>query len=333
MEKNDTYFTELLARYFSGEATPEDIQLLSGWVQSDPARQQQFEEYRRTWDLLQEERVNAQVDVDAEWGRFRGTDVSRRSSLGGSRSRPYVAAFRIAALVVLLLVPAWFLYRYIAAPEQIHLAAEAGSLACNLPDGSVVTLNKGASIDYPEEFSGRTRQVNITGEACFEVSHDASKPFIVQTGNVRVEVLGTVFYVKAGSGEEHVSVILESGSVAAYFKGDSRNRVILEPGEAAEVSVPKHAIDKHPAGDPNALAWKTRYMVFENQPLGDIVTLLNEVYNTRIVLADQRLSGCRVTATFDRQSLEAVLNVLRATLGITVENTSRGIVISGKACD
>jgi transmembrane sensor len=196
----------------------------------------------------------------------------------------------------------------------------------------VVTLNKGAVIEYPESFSGSTRQVKITGEACFEVTHNASQPFIVQTGNVRVEVLGTVFYVNTGSGD-HVSVVLTSGSVATYFKGDRNAKVILEPGEAAEVSVPEHSIAKHPVDDPNLLAWKTHRMVFKNTSLQEIVRLLDEVYQVRITIADPRLAGCRVTATFDQQSLESVMNVLRATLGISFVNTPGGIVITGNRCE
>lgn len=325
MEKSETYFTELVAGYFSGEATAEDIELLSGWVASDPEKQRQFEEYRRTWTLMEEERIGSRVDVESEWKAF--------SSKKSKKSFSLATAYRIAALVVLLLVPAWFIWRYVSGPEMIRIAAQSGTLACTLPDGTLATLNKGAVIEYPGTFSGKTRPVGISGEVCFEVTRDPEKPFIVETGNVRVEVLGTVFYVNAPEGQDHISVILTSGSVATYFKGEKSQKVLLEPGEAAEISVAEHSIARHEAADPNLLAWKTRKMVFENATLEEIVNLLNEVYSARIILSDKRLAGCRVTATFDGQSLESVLNVLRATLGIGCETTSEGIVISGKACD
>jgi transmembrane sensor len=334
MDKSETYFIELVTRYFSGEATAEDLEILSGWVASDPGKRQEFDEYRRTWTLMEEANVAGHTDVDAEWDRFvaarQAADTPVTRTLTGF---PLSRMLRIAAVALVLLIPAWFLWRYIAAPDQIRVTAETGALTCNLPDGSVVTLNKGAMIEYPETFTGSTRQVKITGEACFEVTHDASKPFIAQTGNVRVEVLGTVFYVNAGSGTSHVSVVLTSGSVATYFKGDRNGRVILEPGEAAEVSVPDHSIAKHAVDDPNLLAWKTHRMVFKNTSLQEIVRLLDEVYQVRITIADQRLAGCQVTATFDQQSLESVMNVLRATLNISFANTPGGIVITGNGCE
>jgi transmembrane sensor len=325
MEKSETYFTELVASYFSGEATAGDIQLLSGWVASDPEKQKQFEEYRRTWTLLEEERIGSRVDIEAEWKEF--------SSKKTKRSFSFTTAYRIAALVVLLLVPAWFIWRYVSGPEMIRIAAQNGPVGCTLPDGTLATLKKGAVIEYPGTFSGKTRPVGVSGEVCFEVTHDPEKPFIVETGNVRVEVLGTVFYVFAPEGQDNISVILTSGSVATYFKGEKSRKVLLGPGETAEISVAEHSIAKHEGADPNLLAWKTRKMVFENATLEEIVTLLNEVYSSRIIIEDRRLADCRVTATFDGQSLESVLNVIRATLGIVCETTSEGIVISGKACD
>ena len=325
MEKSETYFTELVAGYFSGEATAEDIELLSGWIASDPEKRKQFEEFRRTWTLLEEERIGETIDVEAEWKKFNAR--KNRSSF------PFVTVYRIAALLVILLVPGWYIWRYVTEPEMIRVAATAGPVGCALPDGSMATLNKGAAIEYPATFTGRTRTVTVTGEVCFEVTHDASKPFIVEKDNARIEVLGTVFYVIAPQGRDNISVILTSGHVATYFKGAKSSKVLLEPGEAAEISLEGHSIVKHPATDPNLLAWKTHKMVFENTSLGDIVTLLNEVYQARVILKDQHLAGCRVTATFDGQSLESVLNVLRATLGITCETTSEGILISGKACE
>jgi len=324
MEKSETYFTELVAGYFSGEATAEDIELLSGWIASDPEKQRQFEEYRRTWTLMEEERIGSRVDVDSEWKEF--------SSKTAKRSFSFATVYRIAALVILLMVPAWFIWRYVSGP-MIRITAQNGPLGCTLPDGTLATLNKGTVIEYPKTFSGKTRPVKVSGKVCFEVTRDPEKPFIVETGDVRVEVLGTVFYVNAPEGQDNISVILTSGSVATYFKGEKNQKVLLEPGEAAEISVAEHSIAKHEAADPNLLAWKTRKMVFENATLEEIVNLLNEVYQSRIILSDKRLAGCRVTATFDGQSLESVLNVLRATLGISCETTSEGIVISGKACD
>lgn len=334
MEKSETTFTELLALYFSGEASAEDIRILSGLVGSDPARKLQFEEYRRTWTLMEEAQIAGKVNPDQEWDDFQAAKAQRQThSLENRKGFHFGRILRIAAVVGLLLVPAWFIWQYATRPEQILVSAKSGTLETLLPDGSRVTLNKGAMLAYPASFTGNTRQVVLTGQACFEVSREVSKPFIVQTGNVRVEVLGTVFYVSAGADKDFVSVILASGSVVTYFKGDKEHRVLLEPGEAAELSVSHHAISKHLVNDPNLTAWKTRRMVFENATLQEIVGTLNEVYEARITLADPRLAGCRVTATFDRQSLESVLTVLQATVGFTLSRTAEGIILSGTVCE
>lgn len=334
MKTDESTFTDLLTRYFSGEADSEEIKILSGWVQSDPDRRKEFEDFRRTWTLLQEAQIGEAVDADQEWGSLKASLPDDRTIGLEPKSRfSYKPLLRIAAVAVLLLIPAWFLWRHFTRPEQITLTASVGPVECRLSDGTLITLNKGAMLRYPEEFAGKTRTVSINGEACFEVAHDPSRPFIVEAGNVRVEALGTVFYVRTGADRDSVSVLLSSGSVATYFQGGRKNEVILLPGEVAEISVSSQAITKHPADDPNQLAWKTRLLVFDNTPLGEIVTLLNEVYQTRLTLAGPQMAGCRVTATFDHQSLESVLTVLRATLDVTIEHTNRGMVISGKPCE
>jgi len=334
MEKSETTFTDLVTRYLSGEATAEDIGILSGWVKSDPEKAKEFASYSRAWALMAGQQVDKQVDADAEWENFKKLRTEKEES----RSRsvygfPLRRVFSIAALVILLLVPGWFIWRYVSSPEQILVTAGSGTLACNLPDGTVVTLNKGAVLEYPELFKGKNRTVKISGEACFEVSHDQSRPFVVQSGEARVEVLGTVFYVNAPKENEHISVILASGSVATYFRGESRHRVVLEPGEAAEISPATHTIEKHRADDPNLFAWKTRKMVFDNATLQEVIEVLNRVYGNRISLSDPAIANCRVTVTFADQTLESVLTVLRATLGVTTDFSSDGIIISGKACE
>ena len=85
--------------------------------------------------------------------------------------------------------------------------------------------------------------------------------------------------------------------------------------------------------DVNFLAWKTKHIVFNNTPLNEVVALLTKVYHTSIRLSGDRLSDCRITTTFDRQSLESVLNVLKATLDLQARTTGAGIELSGHGCN
>jgi ferric-dicitrate binding protein FerR (iron transport regulator) len=107
---------------------------------------------------------------------------------------------------------------------------------------------------------------------------------------------------------------------------------LLFPGEKAEISAGDDTFIKSVNSDRNYLSWKTRHMDFENTPLNEVVALLTKVYQTNVRLAGSGLSDCRISTTFDDQTLESVLDVLKATLDLQVTKTASGIELSGSSC-
>ncbi|NVO20636.1 MAG: FecR domain-containing protein [Bacteroidetes bacterium] len=342
MEDSLTYYTDLTSRYFAGEASSDEIQLLSSWVSENAGNRKIFEDYRKAWELVELSVLDQKVDTDADWKalearmqapvQVKETPVVRMPVNEAASGRTS-GWWKIAASVLVILTAASLLYYYLSGPSTVILTADAGSLEQVLPDGSVITLNKGATLEYPSRFSGKTRPVKLTGEAYFNVAHDKSKPFIVKGSNVNVEVLGTMFNVNTKADDGKMSVVLTTGKIALYFTDRSADKIILNPGEKADVSQESHQILKSGNSDPNYLAWKTGQIVFENIPLGQIIRTLNTVYHTNIMLANQSLGNCRVTASFDHQSVTAVLNVIKTTLDLSVTQQGNFITLSGKPCN
>jgi transmembrane sensor len=167
-----------------------------------------------------------------------------------------------------------------------------------LSDGSHVWLNAGSSVTYPVAFTGKERKVAITGEAYFEVLHDASKPFYVSKGNVEVKVLGTHFNVDAYDDEENIKVTLVQGSVkvlntlatagAASSDGQSNSLsgVMLSPGQQAAVAVTGSKEDKiRIIANPDleaVMAWKDGLFNFNKVPLQDVMHQLARWYNVDV---------------------------------------------------
>jgi ferric-dicitrate binding protein FerR (iron transport regulator) len=199
-----------------------------------------------------------------------------------------------------------------------------------LPDGSKVTLNNGALLQYPDHLKGKIRSVNLKGEAYFDVAHDAAKPFIISSGEIRVEVRGTSFYINTQSTGGDFELVLTTGKVELYFNDRSGHPEVLVPGQKAVIR--DHTISILPNSDPNYMAWKTRKIAFNNVSLNDVAATLSKVYQTDIHLGNPLLAQCRLTATFDNQSLASVLNVLKATLDINIRNSGTLVEISGKGC-
>jgi transmembrane sensor len=337
MENNGTYYVELIARYLAGEAEGDDLVFLSEWLKADPEHRRIFEEYRRTWMSAEQVRLESAIDLDREWEEMEkklapGLPATEEGEEVKVIRFGYTRVLRIAALFILLAVPAWFLYRYFAKPEQKIFHANSTIAENTLPDGSVVTLNTGSVIEYPARFTGKHRNVRLTGEAFFEVRHEPSRPFIVSGDRYNVEVIGTSFYVNTLFGSGTMEVIVKTGRVAVFNPETPDRKVMLSPGEQAEITLATGEIVTSRIPNENYLAWKTGKLVFTATPLYRIVEMLNKAYHADIRITDSRIADCLVTASFDNQPLESVLKVLQATLHIRISEENGIIGISGDGC-
>ena len=395
MSTNETYDLKLITRYFSGEATPEEIRELSKWIKSDPANAVAFTEYRKSWLAVTAIQVDEQMDIDQEWDELQmkitPVEPALRSPIKSlkipfrKRKPEYtipsieetteeetpeqplqafelppvveetsevirmepevmkpdgidwriglIRAATIAAIVLVLLVPTWIVYRYFTTADVTKIMATNEVMETIMPDGTIITLNAYSSISYTEDFGKETREVEVNGECYFDVARDSIQPFILSSGNTRIEVLGTAFYINTLKNGTDVEVILVDGSLSVYFEDIHGERKTIIPGEKAELIQANQRIVVIPNEDPNFLAWKTRRMIFLDDRLDVIIKTLNKVYQTDIRLGSQGLAACRLTASFNRQSLESVLSVIQATLELSVEATSSEIILYGAGCN
>ena len=345
METNSSYYIDLITRYLAGEAAGDDLVFLAEWLKADPENRKMFGEYRRIWMELEKTRVNQDVDVDKEWEKIEiilkhqeapvkeiKLQVDERSRSSVIRHLPDYSILRYAALFLLIAVPAVLLYWYMGSSKPEQMLAKISIISGKLPDGTSVTLNTGTTLDYPSTFKGGKRNVKLNGEAWFEVKHDNSKPFIISAKNVIVEALGTSFYVNTNSSDGNIEVILNSGSVAVYYADRPEQKVFLEPGLKAVISVDKPGITKDVNPDQNYLSWMTKKFIYNSDPLREIVAGLNKAYHANLTISNSAISNCLVTATFDHQSLESIVKVLQATLDLTVSPHGSWIELSGNKC-
>ncbi|MFH0895261.1 MAG: FecR domain-containing protein [Bacteroidota bacterium] len=346
MEQENTYYQELIARYFSGEAREKEQAELDAWVRKSPDNLHVFEEYRQTWLLLQQTRVEEQTDVDQEWEMMK----VKLQSPSGPKTIPlydpeeeereqkihFRKIFRIAAAILVLAVSSFFAWQYLFRENiaEHKLTASQKPLEAKLPDGSHITLNNGSTLTYPEKFTGGNRKVSLQGEAYFQVQPDKEKPFIISAGNFSVEVLGTSFYVNTGMNGDTAMVVVNTGRVAVYKNDKPSERIILEAGDKTIISTTVKPLEKKVNDDINYLSWKTGKIDFRNDRLDKITYTLSRIYRTQIKLTNPDLSNCRITGTYNTDmKLEAVLNVLKETLGVEYKKTSEGFEISGKGCE
>ncbi|WP_147677408.1 FecR family protein [Algibacter pacificus] len=182
-----------------------------------------------------------------------------------------------------------------------------GQYSLILSDGTKVYLNATSLLKYPTHFKGDKREVELEGEAYFEVAKDKTKPFFVKIRNQTIQVLGTHFNVQAYNNEPFTETTLLEGSVAVTYK-DKKN--ILRPGQQAKINQDSSSILIRDVDVTSAVAWKDGRFRFDNADLKMVMKQLERWYDIRVVykgeIPDLKFNG----GTFMNKNLSEVLKVL-----------------------
>lgn len=216
-----------------------------------------------------------------------------------------------------------------------------------LQDGSQIDMQPGCSIQYPKPFHKDKREVQLEGEAYFNVTKNADKPFIVYAGDVATKVVGTSFIIRSGNKNvRNVEVSVVTGKVIVEKNGSANenpgavvnNGVILTPNQKV-VYYPKD--DHFVTGlvdiplvikGPNQ-ADKLHLFNFEETPLHEVLEKFQLAYGLKFELINENISGCPVTADLSDQPLYTKLDIISASLNARYELKGTSIVLSGGRCD
>lgn len=248
-----------------------------------------------------------------------------------SRRLVFARTFATAAAVALLCLSVWTAYLYMQPVAMQTVSTLAETRTVNLPDGTSVTLNHYSTLTYPERFKTDNREVELNGEAYFEVSKDKKHPFIVQTEAVDVRVLGTQFNVDAYRDSPDVRTTLLTGSVAVSNKSNSE-RMILKPNEIAIYNkVEKKLTRKELEDATDEISWRHGEFIFDDVPLRDIARELSNSFGTTIQITDSTLQNYRISARFrNGEDLETILSVLQDAGYFNYSHNDKQITITTK---
>ncbi|MEQ8584267.1 MAG: FecR domain-containing protein [Marinoscillum sp.] len=259
------------------------------------------------------------VDVDAAWTRVHAKLAPQRSVT------PML--LRIAAILVVIFGLGYVITQNIdtKAPATISEVIALDKLQeVILPDGSVVTLSKNSQIQYEESGFPERRAINLKGEAHFNVSK-GSVPFIISSTSGKVTVLGTSFNLNTRKG---LQLLVTSGTVRVETQQDKR---MVYKGQLASVQN-QGTIQVVTAPNNNALGWKTGQFKFENEPLDQVLPLLERYYQVKISTS-KSIRQCKITAEFDETPLENVVDIISTILNAKSHISGDNIKFSGKGCN
>lgn len=209
--------------------------------------------------------------------------------------------------------------------KQVVSVPAGAEYSENLADGTKVIINASTTLSYPKEFEGSRREVELSGEAYFEVAHDDSAPFVVTTAAGTIEVLGTHFNVVADS--DRTTVTLAEGSVRLRF---SDREFLMKPGEQACMHS-DGTIDVRHVNTQNYTSWSTGIYDFTDASLDEIARQMSLWYGVRITIADDELADSRYTGVIMRsESLQNALNMLTTVSDLQFEVSGKTIEIKSK---
>lgn len=270
---------ELLFRYFSNEASAEEVAQIEQWLEEDPARQSEFDSAHYLF--------NAMILHSDELSKMTTPGALEKTSRKSKVRRLVYRYAAAAAAVVIAGLSGVFVereinYNKMTAQTNVLEVPAGQRMSVTLSDGTQVQLNGNSRIEYPVIFSRKQRNVKLSGEAFFEVKHDERHPFIVETFASKVEVLGTRFNVYADEASEYFSTALVDGKVRVTTNDETAEQVVLAPDEMVRF-VNNHLVVTKVDAE-NLISWTEGYVNLADTDFESLMRRFENVYGVKIVI-------------------------------------------------
>ena len=302
----------IIHKYITNEASKEELKQLNNAIKHDIDLQKQVVFYKTLNNRIIN--MNNEIDTDKAWETIRQRIINKNSNQHKSNK---IISLRWAALVLLIIGLGSLLYLFkFSNNNQIITNAHKLNNSISLPDGTEVYLNYQSSINYPNKFDKNKRVVSVTGEAYFNVTHNASKPFIIKLNDSQIEVLGTSFNVK--SRKSVCNVYVTTGKVKLTSKYNNKFVHIL-PGEVGIIN--KNRIYVVRNTNENILAWKSNSLQFKNTPLISAFETIEKAYNIKITIDNGAIANRRITTIFNNVNDKNIIKIICKTFGLSYKQT------------
>lgn len=305
-----------------GEALPHEQLQVYEWLQANEANEKYFRHFNTIWKESKTLAATITVDEKEAWKKFKSR--IEKNAAETEKRKPATLLFRrqlqVAAAVLIIAVAGWLVYNAASnssATTMVNKQTFANTFIDTLTDGSIITLNKNTKLNYPSAFTGKTRTVQLKGEAFFKVAHDKAKPFIVNANDITITVVGTEFNVK--NYDSSTQVIVESG-IVRVSKGS--NSIELHKGEQVMIKNSHASFEKSMTKDSLYNYYRTKEIICSNTPLPAVIATINEAYNAHIVLGNPALNQLQLSATFKDEDLQTIITIIQQTFDLKV--TSQG---------
>lgn len=324
----------LIAKYLAKEATPEEEAALLEAAGASPEIREMLRQLSQIWEKTAPPVADNMPDFDLERA-WQSMEPRIRPTVALKAPRTISLRLRwIAGVAAVLVLGTCFalLYPYLS-PRQEHLTTVQATIENSvhtLPEGSTITLRKGSKLTYNPDFQENKRTVSVQGIAFFEVTPDVNKPFVVETGGVEVEVLGTSFFTQAAPDSSAVEVGVQTGKVLVRG-GKNQPPVYLTAGESVVYFPLTSTFGPVAPVNVNRMYWKTGTLVFKDAPLPEVFAQLETCFNQTFVYNPDTFRSCRLTGRFSGNEVKEILDQIKLSFDLTY-TVGATVVIDGEGC-
>jgi ferric-dicitrate binding protein FerR (iron transport regulator) len=349
VELNGKYW-DLIAKHLQGEASKQEEADLFAWANEKPENQALFNKAKSAWKItgnIESEDLYT-PDVDKGWKQFQFKAGLSQQPETGTLKKEQVqqvgktvhfgntwATFMKIAAVFLVLIGLVYVVKMNMEDTASMLAfqTEGEKRTMYLPDSSLITLNKHSTLSYASDFNENERVVYLQGEAFFDVKKTNGKTFTIISADSKTQVLGTSFTVRSYENEGKTEVQVLTGKVAfSTKKNPEQNQVLLTPGYKA-VMEEDNQIVKAAINDPNFMAWKNDKLEFNNTRMDQVIATLEKYFEVPIEITEPQMLKCRFTGTFEKPTLQEIVDVLVVSVDLTYARKGNQFIFSGRGCN
>lgn len=334
---------ELLFKYLNNNCTETELREVVAWINSDELDNEDeklvlgdWNSYKENHSIVDEEQFSIIFDKIQE-------KISNKNEGNGFQAKERSLILNVSnwltkAAAVLLIPVLTFLFYTISenkreaklyanlATDSLEVIAPIGSrTVVHLSDGSEVYLNYGSKIKYPQFFTGNTRDVILSGEGFFKVSHNPEKPFIVKTGNLKIKAVGTTFNVLAYPDNNFIETTLLNGKVIVdkvMSNGKSQTLETMTPGQHINYSIQTEAISLSEGNTEKYVSWMDGKLIFDDASIVEVTNRLSRIFNVDFQLKDE-IKDYIYTVTFTDEHLFQILDLMTIATPVTYKTLPR----------
>lgn len=323
-------YIPLIHRSLTDQLSEGEMVHLQEWLSASAENQEIYSDIVEGWEIANNYEFPIAVDTDRAFDKFLETTqenittTTTKSHTPVRRLWPILSTVAAVGLLLIGVIWAWQTTQS-NHPALVETIATTPRTLVTLPDQSIVTLNKGAKISYDPNFE--KRQIQLDGEAFFEVTKNPQKPFSILTKNTNTTVLGTSFNINNEAAKTTVTVF--TGKVSFSDRAGKNASLILTPTQRGIYQSEQQTLNKESDIALETINWQRENIAYQDQPLSKILPALASFYNVSFDLNEPSLGNCTFTGSFNRASLSNALEALSFGMNLTFTQQDNHIVLSG----